>query len=105
MSGRERLKKQIDDCSEMELQMIERVIKAYKTAGEQNLHFMAKFLGINRMDEDTFYMSLGLQNQNRYGMTQGGATYTLADIALGYKIIDHLKEGQKTTTLEMKMNY
>ncbi|MGW6300711.1 PaaI family thioesterase [Peribacillus butanolivorans] len=50
-------------------------------------------------------MTLGDFNTNTFGVTQGGAIYTLADVVIGYRILDQLKEKQKGFTLEMKMNF
>ncbi len=50
-------------------------------------------------------MILSDTNTNTFGVTQGGAIYSLADVAIGYRILDQLKEKQKVFTLEMKMNF
>lgn len=50
-------------------------------------------------------MILGDFNTNTFGVTQGGAIYSLADVAIGYRILDQLKEKQKVFTLEMKINF
>ena len=50
-------------------------------------------------------MGLGPHNLNTYGVAQGGALYTLADVSIGFLILSDVSEGQKVLTLEMKMNF
>jgi uncharacterized protein (TIGR00369 family) len=50
-------------------------------------------------------MVLGAFNANTYGVAQGGAVYTLADVAIGYAILKRLNRNQKVFTIEMKMNF
>jgi uncharacterized protein (TIGR00369 family) len=50
-------------------------------------------------------MRLGLQNGNTYGVAQGGAIYTLADVAIGFSILKEVSKEEKVFTLELKMNF
>ncbi|MFB4164660.1 PaaI family thioesterase [Alteribacillus sp. JSM 102045] len=60
---------------------------------------------MRKVNDEKFVMDLGLQNKNIYGVAQGGAIYTLADVAIGFKIFSELKEHQKVFTLELKTNF
>ncbi len=42
---------------------------------------------------------------NVYGTVHGGAISTLADVSMGYALFDHLREDERLTTVEMKINY
>ncbi|MGO4886522.1 PaaI family thioesterase [Anaerobacillus sp. MEB173] len=97
----------IENSTVEELQQVLHVLESLRSAKEDGgLHYLGQFLGIERIvEENHVYMHLGLQNANTYGVAQGGALYTLADVAIGYKVIDTLSEGQKVFTLELKINY
>ncbi|MGK7376707.1 PaaI family thioesterase [Planococcus sp. 1R117A] len=69
------------------------------------MHFLGRFLGISQNQDGTSEMKLGLQNANTYGVAQGGAIYTLADVAIGFSILQDVEEGQKVLTLELKVNF
>ncbi|MGO1060759.1 PaaI family thioesterase [Planococcus sp. FY231025] len=69
------------------------------------MHFLGRFLGITQHADGTAEMELGLQNENTYGVAQGGAIYTLADVAIGFKILKNLTEEEKVFTLELKVNF
>jgi uncharacterized protein (TIGR00369 family) len=69
------------------------------------MHFLGRFLGITQNQDGTSEMKLGLQNANTYGVAQGGAIYTLADVAIGFSILREVEEGQKVLTLELKVNF
>lgn len=91
-------------CSEEELEHVQHVLSSLDTKGNGRLHYLARFLGIE-WDGEKGTMTLGMQHANTYGVAQGGAIYTLADIAMGYIILDTLPENQTSHTLELKMNY
>jgi uncharacterized protein (TIGR00369 family) len=69
------------------------------------MHFLGRFLGITQHGDGTAEMALGLQNENTYGVAQGGAIYTLADVAIGFNILKNLTEEEKVFTLELKVNF
>lgn len=69
------------------------------------MHFLGRFLGIEQHADGTAEMKLGAQNENTYGVAQGGAIYTLADVAIGFSILKTLGEGEKVFTLELKVNF
>ena len=100
------LEEQLKELSEEELRQVEYTIQAIKQARSKEFHYFGHSLGIDLFSESCPTMRLGPHNANTYGMPQGGALFTLADVALGYKIISCLdSETEKTFTLEMKMNY
>ncbi len=69
------------------------------------MHFLGRFLGIEQHADGITEMKLGSQNENTYGVAQGGAIYTLADVAIGFGILKTLAEGEKVFTLELKVNF
>lgn len=42
---------------------------------------------------------------NVYGTVHGGAISTMADVSMGYVVFENLREDERLTTLEMKINY
>ena len=42
---------------------------------------------------------------NVNGTVHGGAISTLADVSMGYALIEHLREDERMVTVEMKINY
>ena len=42
---------------------------------------------------------------NVYGTVHGGAISTMADVSMGYAVFENLREDERLTTLEMKINY
>ena len=89
-----------------ELHQVQHVLKTLRSSrAEGALHYLGQFLGIEFESEDLVYMNLGMQNANTYGVAQGGALYTLADVAIGYKLLPRLQENQQVFTLELKVNY
>lgn len=98
------LKEKIYALSESELRQVIHVIESMESS-QEGLHYNGRFLGINLDDQGEMTMSLGLQNENTYGVAQGGALYTFADIAIGYHIMTKIPKDCKVFTLEMKMNY
>jgi uncharacterized protein (TIGR00369 family) len=99
------INEELDRCSVDELECIQRVIQTVKRSEKGGLHSLGRFLGINLTDIDRISMDLGIQNANKYGVAQGGAIYTLADVALGYKIISEVEDKRKVLTIELKVNY
>lgn len=69
------------------------------------MHFLGRFLGIEQHDDGTTEMTLGFQNENTYGVAQGGSIYTLADVAIGFSILQNLTKEEKVFTLELKVNF
>ncbi len=93
-----------------QLEEVQRVIQGYKSSmikkeAGWNLHYFGRFIGVDEDEHGRDIMRLGKYNENTFGVAQGGALYTFADICLGKAIINRLNEGEKIFTLEMKMNY
>jgi len=42
---------------------------------------------------------------NVYGTVHGGAISTMADVSMGYAVFENLRDDERLTTLEMKINY
>ncbi len=91
--------------TQQELQHIQHVIHSMEESKKEGFYYLGHFLGINVLNTDEVTMDLGIQNANTYGVAQGGAIYTLADIALGYKILHTSVEESKVLTIELKVNY
>ncbi|WP_233523118.1 PaaI family thioesterase [Peribacillus saganii] len=87
-----------------ELDQISHVIDALRNP-ERGLHYNGTLLGINVDDAGEITMQLGKQNSNFYNVAQGGAIFTLADIALGNYIMTKIPKDTDVVTLELKMNY
>lgn len=108
---KERIKEQLNDLSLEDLKQVDHILSSYKklpTAGQSSkvpMYFLGRFLGINQLGDGKAEMQLGQQNANTYGVAQGGSIYTLADISIGFMILNQLSEGQKVFTLEMKVNF
>jgi uncharacterized protein (TIGR00369 family) len=96
--------RELEDLSSEELHQVSHVIKALK-ASEEGLHYIGRFLGIGFEADGEMSMKLGLQNANTYNVAQGGALYTLADVAIGYYIMKKIPPDCQVYTLELKMNY
>ena len=105
------IQQQLAKLNEKELSEVAHVLSLY---GESSrtlhpdalpMHFLGRFLGITQHADGTAEMELGLQNENTYGVAQGGAIYTLADVAIGFKILKNLTEEEKVFTLELKVNF
>jgi uncharacterized protein (TIGR00369 family) len=88
-----------------ELKQVKNTIHSLEETRESVLPYLARFMGIQILGNDQFSMELGLNNANNYGIAQGGAVYTLADIAIGFFIDFKLEEKKRVLTLEMKINY
>jgi uncharacterized protein (TIGR00369 family) len=97
--------------SNEQLNEVHRVVKAYRLSTENkeinkdNLHYFGRFLGIEWDEVGRPFMKLGPSNENTYGVAQGGALYTLADVSIGMEIVNELREDERVFTLEMKMNF
>lgn len=98
------LHEEIEKLSEKELYYIKHTLNTIKTSREDSIHFIGSFLGINVMEYGA-KMILGPHNSNTYGVAQGGALYTLADMAIGFHVLPKLKKNQEVYTLELKINF
>ncbi|MFD1037446.1 PaaI family thioesterase [Virgibacillus byunsanensis] len=87
-----------------ELEHIRHVLDTIVEARNDSMHYLGKFLGISEVDNG-FMMELGKQNENTYGVAQGGAIYTLADVAIGFSILNQLQGEEKVFTQELKVNF
>ena len=108
---KELIVEQLDKLSPKELEEINYFISTYKKSptvgqiGNVPMHFFGRLAGLRQLAENQVEMSLGIQNVNTYGVAQGGSIYTLADVTIGFMILNQLVEGQKVFTLEMKVNF
>ncbi|GEM_PF-2827456 len=101
----DRITNKLARLSEPELGYAEKFLNALFTEEEKSFnHYLGKFLEIDH-DAESFTMKLGKQTENTYGIAQGGAVFSLADIAIGFHLIDRLSEGVHVFTLELKMNF
>lgn len=96
--------KEIENLSSEELEQVSHVIKALKGSKEE-LHYTGRLLGIGFEENGEMSMKLGMQNANTYDVAQGGALYTLADVAIGFHIMTKIPKDSQVYTLELKMNY
>lgn len=94
----------LETLSEEQIDQVLHVIDAMKNSKE-GLHYNGRLQGINLEDNGEMTMTLGLQNANSYGVAQGGALYTLADVAIGFTIMTKIPKDCQVFTLELKMNY
>ncbi|SER68568.1 PaaI family thioesterase [Psychrobacillus sp. OK032] len=101
----------LKSLSSSELDQVSYLLSLYQASStneqttEIPMHFLGRFLGIQQNEDGTTEMKLGIQNENTYGVAQGGSIYTLADVAIGFKILKSLQEGEKVFTLELKVNF
>ena len=101
----DRITTKLEQLSETELDHAEKFLDALFTEEEKPFnHYLGKFLEIDR-GADSFKMKLGKQTENTYGVAQGGAVFSLADIAIGFHLIERLPEEVNVFTLELKMNF
>lgn len=101
----DRITTKLEQLSETELDHAEKFLDALFTKEEKPFnHYLGKFLEINQ-EADLFTMKLGKQTENTYGVAQGGAVFSLADIAIGFYLIKQLPEEINVFTLELKMNF
>lgn len=97
---------QLDNLSPSELDEVNYFLSSYKKSTTNvPMHFFGRLVGLRQMAGNQVEMSLGIQNVNTYGVAQGGSIYTLADVTIGFLILNQLAEGQKVFTLEMKVNF
>jgi uncharacterized protein (TIGR00369 family) len=96
---------QLQQFDVAELKVVQHAMVSLNASSEGGLHYFGRFLGIEWGEDGEACMHLGPQNANTYGVAQGGALYTFADIAIGYLILEGLGPQQKVYTLELKMNY
>ncbi|WP_416145429.1 PaaI family thioesterase [Planococcus koreensis] len=105
------LQKELAALDQKELDEVAYVLSLYGESSRVSrpdivpMHFLGRFLGIEQHADGTAEMKLGAQNENTYGVAQGGAVYTLADVAIGFSILKTLEEGEKVFTLELKVNF
>lgn len=101
----------LQSLSSMELHQISYLLSLYQVSSKNEptkeipMHFLGRFLGITQNSNGTTKMELGIQNENTYGVAQGGAIYTLCDVAIGFNILKNVKENEKVFTLELKVNF
>jgi len=88
-----------------EIEQIGHVIRAMRKTKEEGMHYTGRLFGLDFDSNGDMFMDLGMQNANTYGVAQGGAVYTLADVAIGYNIMTKIPEDTEVYTLELKMNY
>ena len=97
---------QLHCLDQYQLETIHQAIQSINPQFSTRLHNLGRILGIVWNEEsEEMIMHLGSFNANLYGVAQGGAVFTLADVATGFTILKRLKEHQKVFTLEMKMNF
>lgn len=98
------IQNQIEQLSERDLTYINRVVSSLRDSKSDSMHYFGKFLGLRKKGNDMI-MDLGIQNENTYGIAQGGAIYTLVDVAIGFMIIEKVGEQDQVFTLELKVNF
>jgi uncharacterized protein (TIGR00369 family) len=96
---------QLQDFDAPQLKAVQHAIASLQASSEGGLHYLGRFLGIEWDESGEVRMNLGTQNANTYGVAQGGAIYSLADIAIGYLILRDLSPEQQVYTLELKVNF
>lgn len=96
--------KKVSSLRNDELHYISHALDALIESRDSSMHYLGKFLGITESDEG-FVMDLGKQNENIYGVAQGGAVYTLADVSIGFNILQQLSGTGKVLTQELKVNF
>jgi len=106
-----KLQKQLESFNPIELEQAAYLLsllqepQADPTGNAVPMHFLGRFLGMVQNQDGTTEMALGFQNENTYGVAQGGSIYTLADVAIGFSILQNLTENEKVFTLELKVNF
>lgn len=107
----DKIQQQMEALNEKELNEVAHFLSLYSESARTlhpdavPMHFLGRFLGITQHGDGTAEMELGLQNENTYGVAQGGAIYTLADVAIGFNILKNLNTEEKVFTLELKVNF
>lgn len=103
------LASELRELTEQELELVQHTLDAIRKTRSEHLHFLGNMLGIELPDRDAEIpeakLHLGLHNKNYFGVTQGGALYTFADITIGFIIMSRLETSKRVATLELKMNY
>jgi acyl-CoA thioesterase len=64
------------------------------------LHYVERAPGRTRC-----YIDVGVQHHNPGHIAHGGIAFTLADSAMGAAVYTLLEPGQRTATIELKINY
>ncbi len=101
----DKITEKLGKLSETELDHAEKFLDALFTQERKPFdHYLGKFLEIDQSGT-CFKMRLGVQTENTYGVAQGGAVFSLADIAIGFHLIEKLPKDVKVFTLELKMNF
>ncbi|PIC64908.1 hypothetical protein CSV79_04620 [Sporosarcina sp. P13] len=110
-AAKEIIQMKLDTFSLQELEEINYILATYEKTTKASadkevpMHFFGRLAGLTRLDGYKVEMDLGLHNVNTYGVAQGGAIFTLADVAIGFMLLEELSEGQKVFTLELKINF
>ncbi|BCJ86392.1 PaaI family thioesterase [Effusibacillus dendaii] len=103
------LAEQLAELDDQELDLVQHTIRAIRKSRTKDFHFYGNFLDIELPDRDDLEqvakMRLGPHVENYFGVAQGGAVYTLADVSMGYLILSRLEPERRVATLELKMNY
>lgn len=99
------LKEKLKHLTEEELEHAELFLDALFTKEEKPYpHYFGRYLQISK-EGDVFTMKLVKHTENTFGVAQGGAVFSLADIALGHYLIGLLGNEAKVFTQELKMNF
>lgn len=102
----ERIRERLAELDSEELAQVEHVLDTLRLTKQVDLHYLGNFLGITcDFEKNEVKMKLGFHNANSIGVAQGGALYTLADVAIGFQILNRVAEEKKVVTLELKINY
>ena len=102
---------QLEGLSAKELEEVHYFLSSYKnspTAEPERhvpMHFFGRLAGLRQLDNNQVEMNLGMHNLNTYGVAQGGAIYTLADVSIGFMLLNQVETGKKVFTLELKVNF
>lgn len=99
-----RIEHHLQKLDQNKLQHVEHVLASLEASKNGEMHYFGKFLGVRKQGAEMI-MDLGIQHENTYGVVQGGALYSLVDIAIGFMILEKVKEEEKVYTLELKLNF
>lgn len=109
LAGPEELAEELRRLNGEELGLVRHTLRAIRKSRIKDLHFYGHFLGVELPEKDAAVpeskMYLGPHNANYFGVAQGGALYSFADVTIGYLILSKLEPGKRLVTLELKMNY
>lgn len=103
---REKIIRRLMELDEYDLEKINLAVKAVENSKKNELHYFGHLLGIqftNRPNKAEMLLSSNIWNS--FGVVQGGALYSFADISMGFYIKHLLGEKFNIVTLELKMNY